>query len=101
MGMLDHWQPVCQSRSLRRRPISVKLAGHDIVVFRDGEGKVGALSDVCPHRRSEGMRCDQRLGQLPGGAEGGDRVGVTPARHFEAPASIVEMHPDGRFDVRS
>ena len=47
------------------------------------------------------MRCDQRLGQLPGGAEGGDRVGVTPARHFEAPASVVEMHPDGRFDVRS
>jgi hypothetical protein len=54
-----------------------------------------------PHRRSEEMRCDERLGQLPGGAEGGDRVGVTPARHFEAPASVVEMHPDGRFDVRS
>jgi len=47
------------------------------------------------------MRCDQRLGQPPGGAEGGDRVGVTPARHFEAPASVMEMHPGGRFDVRS
>jgi hypothetical protein len=42
------------------------------------------------------MWCDQRLGQLSGGAEGGDRVGVTPARHFEAPASVVEMHSDGR-----
>jgi hypothetical protein len=43
------------------------------------------LQHVRPHRRGESMRCDQRLGQLPGGAESGDRGGVRPARHFEAP----------------
>jgi hypothetical protein len=47
------------------------------------------------------MRRNQRFGQAPGGPEGGDRVGVTTARHFEAPASVMEMHPGGRFDVRS
>ena len=58
------------------------------------------LQHVRPQRRGQGMRRDQRLGQLPGGPEGGDRVGVMTAGHVEAPASVVEMHPDGRFHFR-
>src|SRR4051812_41454667 len=51
MAALDHWHPVLPSKRLRRAPVGVRLAGKDIVLFRGEEGKVGALEDVCPHRR--------------------------------------------------
>ena len=31
--------------------VGVRLAGHDIVLYRDSNGGVGALTDHCPHRR--------------------------------------------------
>jgi len=51
MGMLDHWQPMLPSRSLRRKPVGVRLAGRDIALFRTTTGEIGALDDQCPHRR--------------------------------------------------
>src|SRR5207248_6150025 len=48
------------SSRLRRRPVGVRLAGHEIVLFRTPNG-VGALRDLCPHRR---MRLS--LGQVVG-----------------------------------
>jgi phenylpropionate dioxygenase-like ring-hydroxylating dioxygenase large terminal subunit len=51
MAALDHWHPVLCSKDLRRRPVGVRLNSHDIVLFRTGEGEVGALEDCCPHRR--------------------------------------------------
>ena len=53
MGILDHWHPVAASRELRQRPISVALCGRQVVLFRTRSGKVGALDDCCPHRRSK------------------------------------------------
>jgi phenylpropionate dioxygenase-like ring-hydroxylating dioxygenase large terminal subunit len=52
MGMLDHWQPVLLSRRLGSKPIGVRVAGQDIVLFRGEGGQVAALEDVCPHRRT-------------------------------------------------
>jgi phenylpropionate dioxygenase-like ring-hydroxylating dioxygenase large terminal subunit len=64
MAELDHWHPVFLSRRLRRRPAGVRLAGQPIVLFRTPDG-VGALSDVCPHRRMRlsagGRVCGDRL----------------------------------------
>ncbi len=51
MAALDHWHPVLSSKQLRRAPVGIRLAGTDIVLFRSDGGGVGALSDVCPHRR--------------------------------------------------
>lgn len=51
MGMIDHWHPMLPSRALRRKPVGVRLAGHDVALFRTGSGQVGALDDACPHRR--------------------------------------------------
>jgi phenylpropionate dioxygenase-like ring-hydroxylating dioxygenase large terminal subunit len=50
MSMLDHWHPVVSGASLRDRPLGVRLAGKEIVLFRSEGGKVGALEDNCPHR---------------------------------------------------
>lgn len=51
MGMLDHWHPMLPSKSLTKKPVGVRLAGKEIALFRTKSGQVGALDDVCPHRR--------------------------------------------------
>lgn len=53
MPELDHWHPVLLSREVREEPVPVRLAGAELVLFRDADGRVAALEDVCPHR---GMR---------------------------------------------
>lgn len=51
MGMLDHWHPVVFSKILRRKPVGVRLAGHDLALFRTSSGQIGCLDEQCPHRR--------------------------------------------------
>ena len=47
----DDWYPVCRSRDLRDRPISVTLFSTPIVLFRSRDGGApAALLDRCPHR---------------------------------------------------
>lgn len=45
-----HWFVVAQSRELGNVPIARTLLGVPLVLFRDAEGKPGALLDRCPHR---------------------------------------------------
>src|SRR5690606_37471235 len=51
----------------KKQPVPVRLAGRDLVVFRTSSGKVGCLTDICPHRRmklslgkvlGDKLRCD-------------------------------------------
>lgn len=51
MAALDHWHPVLSTKALRDKPVGIKLAGQDIVLFRAERGKIGALADACVHRR--------------------------------------------------
>jgi phenylpropionate dioxygenase-like ring-hydroxylating dioxygenase large terminal subunit len=64
MGVLDHWHPVLQSQRLRAAPIGVRLAGHALVLFRDNECRIGALEDICPHRRMRLSRGRVERGRL-------------------------------------
>src|SRR5262249_2447520 len=64
MAALDHWQPVLLSGELKDKPVGVRLAGQEIVLFRGEKGCIGALKDRCPHRRmrlSMGAVVKQRL----------------------------------------
>jgi len=45
-----HWFIVATSKELGAKPIARTLMGVPLVLFRDGEGKPGALLDRCPHR---------------------------------------------------
>ena len=45
-----YWYVLCESKDLRRRPLQRSLYGKPLVLFRDGEGRAGALTDRCPHR---------------------------------------------------
>lgn len=62
MSELDHWHPVLKSEELRDKPVSVRVAGRELVVFRVPGGGLGALADRCPHR---GARLG--LGHVEGG----------------------------------
>ncbi|RKF21773.1 MarR family transcriptional regulator [Altericroceibacterium spongiae] len=71
MGQLmrQHWIPACMSEEVAEpdcTPLRVRLLGENMVVFRDSEGRVGALDELCPHRRASlvfgrneecGLRC--------------------------------------------
>src|SRR5438045_9690854 len=61
-----YWQPVCTSDELRDLPRKEKLLCEEIVVFRDKQGRVGALDPHCAHRgtslewgqvEERGIRC--------------------------------------------
>lgn len=52
MAILDHWHPILPSNQLKKNAVAAaRLAGHDLVLFRDSHGQLGALEDYCPHRR--------------------------------------------------
>lgn len=51
MGMIDHWHPVLRGRELGRKPVGVRVAGHDLAVYRTAADTPAALADECPHRR--------------------------------------------------
>ncbi|MDO9435692.1 Rieske 2Fe-2S domain-containing protein [Hydrogenophaga sp.] len=71
MGVLmrRYWHPVCTSAQLATPdapPLRVRLLGEDYVAFRDSEGRVGMLDELCMHRGASlalgrveegGLRC--------------------------------------------
>jgi phenylpropionate dioxygenase-like ring-hydroxylating dioxygenase large terminal subunit len=46
----SQWTPVAAAAALGARPLPIRVAGEDLVIFRDGKGGIGALLDRCPHR---------------------------------------------------
>ena len=47
------WLPICTADRLPvpgGAPLVQRLLGEDFVVFRNGDGKVGVLDELCPHR---------------------------------------------------
>lgn len=44
------WTPVEDASLLKKKPLAVRIAGENLVLFRDGQGKAHALMDRCPHR---------------------------------------------------
>ncbi|HEY7238752.1 MAG TPA: Rieske 2Fe-2S domain-containing protein [Burkholderiales bacterium] len=67
--MRRHWLPVCMSEEVAQRdgaPVRSRLLGEDLVVFKDSNGRIGALGEFCLHRRASlfygrneecGLRC--------------------------------------------
>ena len=67
--MRQHWTPVCLSEEVAEpdgRPLLVEALGIRMVAFRDTNGRLGLLDELCPHRRASlvlgrnedcGLRC--------------------------------------------
>ena len=71
MGQLmkQHWAPVCLIEEVLENdgtPLLVEALGERYVAFRDTNGKLGLLDELCPHRKASlvfgrneewGLRC--------------------------------------------
>src|SRR3954463_3121556 len=64
--MRRYWHPVAVSDKVTSRPQNVRILGEDLVLFRDGKGRVGLLYPRCAHRGTtlyygkvddKGIRC--------------------------------------------
>ena len=67
--MRQHWTPVCLIEEVAEpdgKPILIEVLGDRLVAFRDTDGKLGLLDELCPHRRASlvlgrneecGLRC--------------------------------------------
>ncbi len=61
-----YWQPVGVAAELGDRPTPVRVLGEDLILFRDGRGRVGLFDPRCAHRGTSlyygriepaGLRC--------------------------------------------
>ncbi len=67
--MRRHWLPICLTEEVAAPdgdPVRQRILGENLVVFRDSEGRVGVLDEMCPHRKASlafgrneecGLRC--------------------------------------------
>jgi phenylpropionate dioxygenase-like ring-hydroxylating dioxygenase large terminal subunit len=100
MEMQDFWYPVCRSSDLSAgKPMSRKLWGRPLAIFRDETGAPHALEDLCSHRGaplSRGkvvkgcLQCpyhgwrfggDGRLAHIPGRVKGKKLPAFHAGRH--------------------
>ncbi|MBL8630816.1 MAG: aromatic ring-hydroxylating dioxygenase subunit alpha [Rhodospirillaceae bacterium] len=61
---MNYWYVAAQSHEVTDKPLKVRMLGQNFVVFRDSQGKVHCLHNVCTHRG----------GNLAGGKVKGDTV---------------------------
>ena len=63
-----YWMPICPAAELtpQKPKRRVRMLGEDLVLFRDGQGRIGLLPEHCPHRHAslyfgfveeDGLRC--------------------------------------------
>lgn len=71
MGQLmrQHWTPICLIEEVAEPdcdPVLIEVLGERYVAFRDSDGKLGLLDELCPHRKASlvlgrneecGLRC--------------------------------------------
>ena len=63
-GLLNQWYLVCRDTEIGNKPVALKRLDRDIVLWRDGAGKVNCLEDFCPHRGARlslGHVCNGRI----------------------------------------
>ena len=60
------WHPVAITSDLGERPKKLRILGEDLVLFREGNGRIGLVHQRCPHRgasleygvcEARGIRC--------------------------------------------
>ena len=44
------WYVAATSDELAQKPLARQICGDKIAFYRDGEGRVAAVEDFCPHR---------------------------------------------------
>ncbi|NDE72620.1 MAG: aromatic ring-hydroxylating dioxygenase subunit alpha, partial [Betaproteobacteria bacterium] len=110
------WQPIAMANEVRDLPVPLRILGEDLVVFRDGSGRLGLVHKHCSHRgasleygiiQEHGIACcyhgwhydiDGRILDTP--AEPTDRIcsrlvhGAYPVREVNGILFAYFGHPD-------
>lgn len=81
-ALKEYWYPVAYGHAVANTPRQVRLLGDDYVVWRAGDGHVGAALDECPHR---GARLSQ------GWLENGDLVCPYHGWSFDATGACTRI----------
>ncbi|MGT2477440.1 Rieske 2Fe-2S domain-containing protein [Paraburkholderia terrae] len=94
--MRRFWHPVCTSAQLPQpdcAPLRVRLLGENYVAFRDSDGQVGFLEELCMHRGAS-----LALGRVE---EGGIRC-LYHGWKFSASGTVMETpnHADPKYAAR-
>ena len=94
--MRRYWHPVCTSAQLPEPdcpPLRMRLLGETFVVFRDTEGRVGMLDELCMHRGASLV-----LGRVE---EGGLRC-LYHGWKFDVTGALLETpnHEDPKYRAR-
>jgi phenylpropionate dioxygenase-like ring-hydroxylating dioxygenase large terminal subunit len=50
LGLREYWYPALPASKVGSKPLFWIMLGDEMVFFRDAQGEVVALTDVCPHR---------------------------------------------------
>lgn len=97
-----YWHPIAAESEFGTFPLRRKLLGEDLVVYRDADGKYGAVDPVCPHRGASlefasaeqgGIRCAYHGWKFNGSGQclerpaepgGGGGVGAVKLRAYPA-----------------
>ena len=58
LGLREYWYPALEARKVKNKPVGLKICGEDVVFFRDRQGEVASLWNVCPHRGGSLMHGD-------------------------------------------
>ena len=59
LGLPEYWYPALPDSSVPRdKPTGLKIMGEEVAFFRDKDGSVTAIADVCPHRGGSLRRGD-------------------------------------------
>ena len=63
--MRRYWIPALLARELPEPdcpPVRVRLLGEDLVAFRDTQGRIGLVDELCPHRRASSSAATRNAG---------------------------------------
>jgi nitrite reductase/ring-hydroxylating ferredoxin subunit len=102
-----YWQPFMLASELRDLPLAVRLLGEDLVVFRDGSGRLGLLHRHCAHRGTSlefgipaerGIRCCYHGWQFDVDGTILDTPGEPPASRIAS--RIKQNFSQGAYRVR-
>ena len=50
LGLGEFWYPAILDKKVGKKPIRLQMLGEELCFFRNEQGEVSALSDICPHR---------------------------------------------------
>jgi len=50
LGLREYWYPLIEARKVKAKPVYWVMLGEELVLLRNTDGSIAALSDVCPHR---------------------------------------------------